>query len=64
MPWQRKRMWLGPPAHVLLHKFTSAARGMLMMQTNVNRASLAYLWDHQVYDTSLPALVLGLAQAL
>lgn len=51
-PWQRKRMWYGLPAYVLLEKSLHPARGMLNLQTSLNRANLAYLWDHQVRASS------------
>lgn len=48
VPWRRKRTWFAPLGHVMLFACTHVARGVLELHGNVNRAAVAYLWDHQV----------------
>jgi len=48
VPWRRKRTWFAPSGHVMLFVCTHVARGVLELHSDVNRAAVAYLWDHQV----------------
>jgi hypothetical protein len=49
-PWHRRRLWFAPPPHVLLQRALVTARGVVQLATQLGRAQLAYLWDHQVHS--------------
>jgi len=48
-------MWYGPLTYVLLNRCIPGNQGILQLQSNLGRAHLSYLWDHQVSHKQLLA---------